>query len=386
MPSIPDNTVFLIAESLRINPLWYREASLGLEESARRRKCTITMATDVREIPNGVRSVVILGHSHSWIMKTITCLRNHNVKSVLIGGVPSSFGEDVSGIMYGAKTAVSEILKFFTKKGRTKIALAGIDYSNTVDLQKVQAFKDTCAMLGIASGSDDIYDITSEWRNIGCFFRRIGDYDAVICANDACGAFIVSACRKTGVKIPSRLSVCGMGDMLISNYTNPTLSTATRSFYKSGEKAFDIWRLLNQDEQRLSIVVTLPTEIRERQSTNPESSAISEESCQIQDINYYFDNSVCISEITRMRNLQHVLSSSDYIDVRILIEMLNGNSNERIAELLPLAPSTVAYRFKKLYETANINGKSELMKLFQDDIDLQKLKTDSAKARGIRTY
>ena len=94
----------VIVENNYITPVWFANRLKGLEETARSHKMSLAFIDDIQEIPAGERAVVVVGSSKSWVRTVLDGVRRNHLRPILIGAVPGSYGEDVSGTMYGSRS------------------------------------------------------------------------------------------------------------------------------------------------------------------------------------------------------------------------------------------------------------------------------------------
>lgn len=369
------NNIFLLLESMDIEPMWYHDTIQGIENEAHRKKLVVKKLFDFERIPATCKVLVIIGHSKDWFNDIIYRSRNKGIRIILVGSNPELYGEDISGSIYGVKTTVKTLLQFLSEKGANKIALVDIDKTNSIDSMKKSGFIEGCNELGLKSNESDIFEKDSE-HDLDVFFRNINQYDGVIASNDACGAFILSVTKKYLINVPKDFFVCAIGDHLISKYTIPSLTSANRSYVDAGVRAVLTWKELMTSDNLLSIIQKEKTVINERQSTLGRKNG--NISCSI-----IISRNECINGIQKMRRIQYCLSMCDYMDLKIIELILKNESNERISDLVFASSSTVAYRLKKIYENAGVEGKSQFQSLFGDEINIEEMKKNMANALGI---
>ena len=360
-------TVYYLKEPSDNKPMWVNQSIDGLAEAAMKQKFTVLEAMDVDAVPGASGSVILIGHSRPWFTSRIAEARSAHLRPIMIGGIPSEYGEDVSGVIYDVSTAISNAVMYFHDAGRDRIALLNICYGNSIDVKKLEAFIDAGNRLGLRFSDADIFESKPDSLNpIDNFWKNVDKYDGAICANDACGVLVLSTARSMGIKVPEDLFVCGMGDFHICQYSTPTLSSITRCYYEAGSLAFGIWkRFFTAGWGISSFVITTQSRMIPRGSTafHPvpgEGISGFADSIDAHDINLDYDLS-----IRRMRAIQNCLSSCDDIDLKIIFGVLRGESNETISEKISVSSGTVAYRLKHIYSVAHVETKSELERLFR---------------------
>jgi predicted transcriptional regulator len=362
-----------------MTPIWHANSIEGLKRAAAKQKRTVCQILSVEELDgqDSPVAMVLISTNNDWTSAAIESCRKRNIRPIVIGCMPGKFGEDVSGTMYSSKSSVQEMLQYYVSCGRKRVALMGINENSTNDATKREAFLTAARQLGLPATAKDIYCSNKGAVNtLEAFFDNIDQYDGVMCGNDYMAANVLAWCGDHGIKVPEQLYVSGLGDTLLCRYSNPTLTSATRSYIQTGEQAFNIWKQLNGDPSIFAIVVVVQCEIKPRGSTAysplpgpnamltaaPAASAMPEGSV--------------LASVNAARSLENCLANCDEMDIRIIHGLLQGSSVEKIAEDLFISVGTARYRLKKLYGVANVTNKMEFIELFKRYINNDKIFDD----------
>ncbi len=375
-----DATVIrVIVENNYITPVWFANSLKGLEETARSHKMSLVFIDDIQEIPAGERAVVVVGSSKSWVRTVLDGARKSLLRPILIGAVPGSYGEDVSGTMYGSRSTIEELVRYFHHYNRHRIALVDINVNSSNDCAKYESFLNIIKTLDMPSGYNDVYFKDPDSHNpTALFLNRIREYDGVICSNDYSAGFILTYCRENDVRIPEDLFVAGLGDMSICRYTRPSLTSATRSYYQAGVQVYHIFRTLSQNPEVESIVTTMKSSIKPRGSTAylPVPRDLEDEPLPEAEPDT-LPKLIAVNGASRLRGLEACLNQCDGRDLKIIAGILNGTSNEALAEALNCSVGTVNYRLKNLYKTAGVSTKNELQELIRRNLNVEALLEDA---------
>ena len=369
----------VIVENNYITPVWFANSLKGLEETAKSHKMSLAFINDIREIPAGERAVVVVGASKSWVRTVLDAARRSFLRPILIGAVPSSYGEDVSGTMYGSRSTIEELVRYFHHYNRRAIALVDINLNSSNDCAKYESFLNIMKTLDMQSGYNDVFFKDPDSHNpTALFLKRIREYDGVICSNDYSAGFILTYCRENGICVPEDLFVAGLGDMSICRYTRPSLTSATRSYYQAGVQVYHIFRTLSQNPEVESIVTTMKSSIKPRGSTAylPVPKGLETEQLQEAEPNT-LPKLIAVNGSSRLRGLEACLNQCDGRDLKIIAGILNGTSNEALAEALHCSVGTVNYRLKNLYKTAGVSTKNELQELIRRNLNVDALLQDA---------
>lgn len=371
--------IHVIVENNYITPVWFANSLKGLEETAKTHKMTVAYVNDAAEIGPKADAIVIVGSTKSWIRRVLEEARARSLRPILIGGVPGSYGEDVSGTMYGSKSTIEEMVRYYYHYNRRRVALVDINQNNSNDNAKFEAFLSVVKALGMDSGASDVYfKSPGSYNPTENFLKRIREYDGVICSNDYSAAFILSYCREQKIRVPEDLFVSGLGDMAICRYTRPSLTSATRSYYQAGVQVFHIFRTLSQNPDVESVVTTMKSSLKPRGSTNnlPVAAGMAEGPLPLKETEDA-DHHAAETGAARIRGLEACLNECDGRDMRIIAGILNGVSNEALAEEISCSVGTVNYRLKNLYRTAGVSTKSELQELIRHNLNPEALIADA---------
>jgi len=372
-------TVYLLVEPSIMTPIWHANSIEGLKRSAAKQKRTVCQIHSVEELDGQDMplALVLISTNNDWTSEAIDSCRKRNIRPILIGCMPGKFGEDVSGTMYSSKSSVQEMLQYFVSCGRKRVALMGINDNSTNDATKREAFLTAARQMGLASTAKDIYCSNKGAINtLEAFFDNIDQYDGVMCSNDYMAANVLSWCNDHGIQVPEQLYVSGLGDTLLCRYSQPTLTSATRSYIQTGEQAFNIWKQLNGDPSIFAIVVVVQCEIKPRGSTAYSPLPGANAMLASAPVSTSMPEGTILSGVNAARSLENCLADCDEMDIRIIQGLLQGSSVEKIAEELFISVGTARYRLKKLYSAASVSSKMEFIDLFKRYIGNDKIFDD----------
>lgn len=376
-----ENTaIHAVVENNYITSVWFRNSLKGLEETAKNHKMTVAYSDDISSVPACAGVVVLVGSTKDWIRRMLEGAREKNIRPILIGGVPGSYGEDVSGTMYGSKSTIDEMVRYYYFYNRRRVALVDINQNNSNDCAKYEAFLNAVKALGMEAGYSDVYfKDPSSYNPTANFLKRIREYDGVICSNDYSAGYILTYCRENKIRVPEDLFVAGLGDMAICRYTRPSLTSATRSYYEAGVQVFRIYRTLMQNPDVESVVTTMKSSLKPRESTAclPVAEEIANGPFRKPGEETENGGPNVGDGVSRVRGLEACLNQCDGRDLKIIAGVLGGTSNEQLAETLSCSVGTINYRLKNLYKAAGVSTKSELADLIRRNLNAEALIRDA---------
>ena len=366
-------TVYVLVEPSYIIPVWYSATIEGIKNAAAKQKKNVRQLGSVEQLAKteeAPAALILVSTNSQWTQSAIHYCREHNIRPILTGGMPSRFGEDVSGTVYGSKSSIEQLVYYFKSCGRRRIALLGINELGSNDITKAEAFLSAAHSLGISASADDIYYNEGGMRNSNeRFFNNISCYNGVLCSNDYVAAYVLSYARENSISVPEDLYVAGLGDSILCRYTTPSLTSATRSYAETGEQAFSIWKQLNANPCILSITITVRCEIKPRGSTAfsllPGRQELMQ---QAERDNCKLSAGSVLESSNAIKSLANCLSRCDKLDLKIIQKILEGVSTESLAEQLFISTSTARYRLKKIYSIAGTASRREFISLFNSNI------------------
>jgi DNA-binding LacI/PurR family transcriptional regulator len=374
-------TIYILIEPNYLTPVWYSKSLDGLKDKSTKEKLSYAQLNSVEEFSDksDVTTAIVVSTNDEWTRQTVQQLQKRNIRPILIGAVPSQFGEDVSGMLFNRKSSIESMLHYFHSCNRERVALMGINANASSEMLKCESFLSASRFLNSHTGYSDIYFSNPKSSNPSeVFFSNIDRYDGVICSNDYVAAYVLNEAKNLGVRIPEDLFVAGIGNISLCQYTAPTLTSATRFYYETGEQSVSIWEQLNSNPHITSIVTTVECKIICRGSTGfsplPKPIVFSDNSppkkCQ---------PTKMIQASMAIRGLENCLIQCDQLDMKIIKGLINNIKIEDLSEQLFVVPGTVKYRLKKIYTAANVSSKTEFVRLFKKYITNDKIFEDFSK-------
>ena len=351
--------VYMLLEPSVMIPSWFSRSIDGLKDSAAKQKKMLIKLERLEDVEEGTAAVILISTNNEWTHEQIEKCRRRGIRPILIGSNPYKFGEDVSGTRYSGKSSIEGLMRYFVSCGRKRLALLGINEMGSNDNIKRDMFLAYAKRHNLPITSGDIYFNISNSGNCNeAFFDSIRCYEGVICSNDYVAAVVLRYAQEHGIRVPEDLFVSGLGDNPLCRYTNPGITSATRSYRKTGEQAFNIWKQISNDPETFSVVVTVHCEIKPRGSTANAPLPPMEESYPEKSEVYSLPMNTISQEGAAIRALEMCLSLCDKTDIQIIQGIVQGATVEAMADAFFISPGTVRYRLKKIYENANVSSRA----------------------------
>lgn len=115
------------------------------------------------------------------------------------------------------------------------------------------------------------YTEESGWKAGHGMLGRIGDLDAVVCANDQMAMGLLQSLREGNVAVPDDVRVVGYDDHPLSQYIQPKLTTVGADFVNVGREAAHLLLRLLDGEDGVWTHTVLPTHLVVRNSCGCET-------------------------------------------------------------------------------------------------------------------
>ena len=167
--------VHILLEPSYIKPVWYVDSINSLRAGAAKRHYLVQDCYAADEIvkAHSASAAIVISTSDGWTQNAIATLKRSGIRPILVGAVPQSFGYDVSGTIYNRRASVEQLVHYFSRMGRDRIALVGLNPVSSNDQEKQFAFISAMAQLGLEAASGDIFPVRHDLDDaIDAFFGR----------------------------------------------------------------------------------------------------------------------------------------------------------------------------------------------------------------------
>lgn len=194
----------------------------------------------------------------------------------------SPLEDEIDSVVVDVDRAMDKILTFALEQGFSKIGYWGwveseADYVTRLGEKRYTAFVDFLEKRNLFN-ADYVYMNTPDTKIQGGYTHFMDAYkkgllpELIVAGNDSEAIGIMKAIRETGLRIPDDISIIGMNDIPVAQYTFPALTTV--KFYSQfmGETAV---ALLKErfEHRRIAKKVTLPCRLVIRESCRLKKAA-----------------------------------------------------------------------------------------------------------------
>ncbi len=122
-----------------------------------------------------------------------------------------------------------EAVRYLIGLGHRRIGIVTGDMANNTARERLLGFRDALGEAGLPLAEEHIhYGRFTEDDGVAAAERWLKEGalpEAVFCSNDLMAYGVLKTLAKAGVSVPGAVSVIGFDDLLISQYTNPPLTT-----------------------------------------------------------------------------------------------------------------------------------------------------------------
>ena len=359
------NKIYVYCEDNNQETTWAKLIIKGIESDLNPKKETLCLITndklkDLEE--NNV--LVVVGFTNTFIDETLTyCLRK-KIRPLLVGSTQNYINiNNVSCVSINRESSMYDNVLNLINNHASRVAIIGVNPSVQTDLSYLDGYKSALKVANIRINENDIYTNTVGIEDtISNFLKNYKKYDAVVCTNDYVAIILLSKLDQLGIAVPKQLQVTGSGNIDISKFAKPSLTTIEIPLETVGKQACTLYRLLNDDPSFKSLYSSVEHNIIYRDSTSIKKYK-----------KYSIDlgSNVCEPLISKayetgmkpIWTLSDAFSSMDEVDRKIIHGIINNLTNTETAYEAYVADSTLRYRLKRIYQITNTNGKQELKDL-----------------------
>ena len=136
-------TVYLLVEPAQAKPVWFLCMEDSLRQSCRKKRLTLRTVDDPGQLDRLAEkpvSVLVICSQNNWTRHTVNELQRRHIMPVLLGVLPSLFGDSVSGIIMARRVLIGKVMDYFVGCGRRRMALVGVNRNAGNDNVKTEAF------------------------------------------------------------------------------------------------------------------------------------------------------------------------------------------------------------------------------------------------------
>ncbi len=179
-----------------------------------------------------------------------------SIPLVLINGFYD--GVKCNYILNDATSGVIEALNYLLGEGCTKVTLLRGKHSYSYDIKEevyrdfILKKSDYCKVLSIDEGNDLKSVNSAKLKVISALKEKKSAPDGIICCNDWMAVGALHAAKSLGIKVPGDLRIIGFDNTIISQITEPDISTVDQQMTILGQLAAKrIYTMMTTDDHEI---------------------------------------------------------------------------------------------------------------------------------------
>jgi len=357
-------TLYVITENQYSKTSWYNRIMEGLLNEAARRRFTVSVCpeNELNQLPSGTMPI-LLGSSLPFITECLNQCLQKDLHPIVAGFEIFQNNLPVSYITVNRRQAMVEIIKNLISCGAGHIALLGVNSAVQTDILRYDGWCQVVKAYDVGDPERDVF--YSDHGLLDClkkFWEHYKEYDAVACVNDYYGAYLLADAAKRGVLVPEHLMITGFGNIHLSGYTSPPLTTVALNLPSVGTQVVRQYRNLIKNPELLSCAVTLKSQIITRESTKHKTISIPGKNL-FPEKDFAFEPKY-EKDLREIYSLENTIITMDELDRKIIDGLSAGMSYHKLAEMLYLSDSAFKYRLYKLFASTGTNSRAELVEIF----------------------
>lgn len=351
---------FIIEPSYAKYPVWSPSIRAGIEsELARKKYSSSYIAPD--ELESTERSIfsaglaVVIGTTPNFINNMLARLSKMGLEALLVCSQPPENAKVRGVVRTDYVSGMYSLLGLLRKCGCERIALYGCFPDSSTDNIKRRAYLEYTASEGL---DPIILDNCSGLCD--CFSKlstRLSRVDSLVCVNDIAAVSALGRLKRLGVDIPNEMQLVSFGGSELARLCSPSLTLLDMANLELGRQAVNAFAYLMKNPGEVKLTVRVTGDIIPGGSTKPCTPPIPQSPIIKTSSSSFYDD----EEVKRIGLLELLLTLCEPIDRKMLGLLLRGNSTERTAEELSIAPETVRYRMRRLLQNVGIDSRTELL-------------------------
>ncbi|MCL5770932.1 MAG: LacI family transcriptional regulator [Actinobacteria bacterium] len=294
----------IIAKTLKIKKSWiigvlipemlfeyFFQIIIGMEEIATEKDYTLVFANthydsekEIKDINKFLRmlidGLIIIGGSGeiNHISKFID-----NTPTVLIARHLNNDNISYPSVFYDDRAAQINAVSYLNNLGHKNIGYVGIMPAENIQITNIElrkrGYMDGLKINNLKFNSQNLFfksshEYVSNLDNVYDFLKNnlfIENFQqmptAILCQNDYIAIALIKILMEKGIRVPNDVSVMGFDNLVISNYTNPALTTTKQPKKELGVVGINLLLDIIENKSVNRKKILLPTNIIERAST-----------------------------------------------------------------------------------------------------------------------
>ena len=147
-------------------------------------------------------------------------------------------GEDLSGVVLDETACFLEVTEHLIRLGHQRIGFVGSDWNrNRLGSAKARGYLQAMEAHGLTPGRIPPRSLVESGYRLGSFG---GKFTALVCRSDYTALGVCRGLREAGLRVPQDVAVTGYGDLDVSAYVTPALTTLTIPYEEIADTVMDL--------------------------------------------------------------------------------------------------------------------------------------------------
>lgn len=339
----------LVEESYRANNR--TDALLqGISTVVKRKRMSVAVHTQIADVPQGERVVILLCASMAWTVETIEALYARGIHPLLFGFQNIDTPYAYSCITPSYAKAMYLLTEQLLSQCEKKVAVLGFNTDSLPDRLKLMGVRHAAREHGV-----EVKVFCNEGDVAACiaaFEREGGDAANIVCTNDAIAVILHSLYPH----ILCGRQMCSCSGMKTAQFIYPHWPTSNINFFTAGKYLAELFLFLDKCDEINATTMTMDMEI----FPDAANKIVVRERTSREGVDFYRD-----ALVQEVECVDHMLTQCDALDLMLLADVMDGEGYERIAEKYYLAPNTVKYRISAMVKNAGVTSRKALTALLK---------------------
>lgn len=333
---------------------WCQNICKGLMDELRAKRIPFDIISDT--CPPEADAVFLIAADYVWTSDTIRLLNGSGIAPIVI----CNQLENIPGCIYSCvcsdvNSSMKNLLEHLHAQGKKSLALYGVNPNSISDLSRADAL-----MQWKTDRIQNVEVFLNEGSLEKLFLQiapRLGQFDAIICANDFAAVSLLYFAKQKGIPLDGLLPLISCASSKISEHYKGEILSVDIGYARFGNAAVDVLELIRRRPYLTGVTAKLAWNMESKGSL-PDRLAISLPQTHAGDPMY---SDAHFRQMMIVENLLMLMENP--MDKQIVESLQAGLPNHKIAELCYFSENAVKYRIRRLLEKSGAADKEEMLQL-----------------------
>lgn len=313
-------------------------------------------------------TVIVVGSESSRTPHILQDLKKAQWQIVVTNVDADHIDAHYSCATFSRRIITEQMLDHLLDKGCRRIAMVGLGQRSFNDMVHQDAMAQYLLKYPYAEGACFEYQNRID-ESFNAFYAMRDGFDAVLCPNAFVAVAFLHFCEEKGIVVPNDLLVACMKDHSIGRYCKPSLTSLAVDFFAIGEQSVIVWQYLQEEgNERFRMRIAIQGHVIERESTGTALGGGAQSLANDGTLDGKYEGGPFYTdpELQALMSLERCLQNCDELDLRIIRLLLDGKHYDAISEQLYLGDSSLQYRVRKIFHSAQTKSRDEFIRLMRN--------------------